>query len=797
MADISSKLKGLTSEEVAQRTAQGKVNVTSNIKTKSIKRIFYDNIVTLFNIVNIILFISLLLVGSYKNLLFIGVVFFNTVIGIIQEIRSKKSVDKLTILSESKISVLRDGVITLVSKEELVQDDVIVLSRGNQIPADCVVLDGICKVNESLLTGESDLIQKEEGDELLSGSFISAGTCYALVSRVGAESYAARINSEAKYLKKNNSQILASFNFIIKLCSIIIFPIGILLFVSQYFIQGQSLQSTVVSTVAALVGMIPGGMILLTSTGLAVSVIRLSQKKVLINEMYCIESLARVDVLCLDKPGTLTADKMNVHKIINLNTNDSKIKTALSSIVAASDEINATLQAISDYTKGTEPVKCKKFVAFSSETKWSGGTFENGKTYIIGAAEFVFFDKEKYAEIYNNISQIKETVRILVLGSSDEEFRAESKLPKDLHPMALILIKDQLRENVNETIDYFKEQGVTLKVISGDSVKTVKSIAMDTGIEGAENAVDMTTITTDEELKEAAENCNVFGRVTPAQKKKLVIALKEQGHSVAMTGDGVNDVLALKEADCSVAMASGSEAARNVSQIVLVDNDFAAMPHVVAEGRRTINNVERSSCLYLVKTIYSIILAVFFIITSMKYPFQPIQLTLVSAFTVGIPSFVLALQPNRNIIKGNFTFNIIMRAVPAAICVILIIIFTAVFGATGIIPITNEEFSTISVYITALAGMLLIIRLSIPFNALRVGMIIFCTAGFIIGSAFFGELFGLVALGTNALVFFAICVAITAIIFNVIYSINENLISKYKNKAKIKAPRRIDWVKWD
>ena len=785
MEESLKELKGLTSEEAAQKAAEGKINITSGIKTKSIKRIFYDNIVTLFNIVNVILFIALLAVGSYKNLLFIGVVFFNTIIGIIQEIRSKKSVDKLTILSESKVSVMRDGVLTELSKEKIVEGDIIVLSRGNQIPADCVVLDGICKANESLLTGESDLIQKEPGDELLSGSFISAGTCYARVTRVGNESYAAKINSEAKYIKKNNSQILSSFNFIIKLCSIIIFPIGAMLFISQFFIQGQPLQTAVVATVAALVGMIPGGMILLTSTVLAVSVIRLSKKNVLINEMYCIESLARVDVLCLDKTGTLTADEMNVHKIINLNTNDDKIKKSLASIVAASDEINATLRAINEYTKGAEVVPCKKFVAFSSETKWSGGTFENGKTYIIGAAEFVFSDKEKYAEIFDRIQQIKETVRIIVLASSDEEFRESSQLPEDLHPMALILIKDRLRDNVNETIDYFKEQGVTLKVISGDSVKTVKSIAIDTGIEGAENAVDMTTVTTDEQLKEVAENCNVFGRVTPVQKKKLVLALKEKGHSVAMTGDGVNDVLALKEADCSVAMASGSEAARNVSQIVLVNNDFASMPNVVAEGRRSINNVERSSSLYLVKTIYSIILAVFFMFSSMHYPFEPIQLTLVSAFTVGIPSFVLALQPNKNIIKGNFTFNIIMRALPAAVCVIINIIIIAIFSSTNIVPISAAELSTISVYVTALSGMLLIIRLSIPFNALRVAMILFCTAGFVIGSTFFGNLFGLSQLSTDSILTLIVFSVATAIVFNVLYSINNRLISRFKNKAKI------------
>ena len=785
MEENKTLLKGLTAQEVEQRIAQGKVNIASNVKTKSIKRIFYDNIMTTFNMINIVLFVALLLVGSYRNLLFIGVVVFNTIIGIIQEIRSKKSVDKLTILSESKISVLRDGVLTSVSKEELVEDDVIVLSRGNQIPADCVLLDGICKVNESLLTGESDLIQKQEGDELLSGSFISAGTCYAKVNRVGAESYAAKINNEAKYIKKTNSQILNSFNFIIKLCSLCIFPIGALLFASQFWFQGQDLQSSVVATVAALVGMIPGGMILLTSTVLAVSVIRLSRKNVLINEMYCIESLARVDVLCLDKTGTLTADKMNVHNIINLNTNDDKIKTALASIVAASDEINATLQAVSDHTQGIEPVACKKFVAFSSETKWSGGTFANGKTYIMGAAEFVFSDKEKYAEIFERITQIKETVRILVLASSDQPFR-EGGLPDDLHPMALILINDQLRDNVEDTINYFKEQGVTLKVISGDSVKTVKSIAKDTGIEGAENAVDMTTVKSDEEIKEVAERCNVFGRVTPAQKKKLVLALKEHGHSVAMTGDGVNDVLALKEADCSVAMASGSEAARNVSQIVLVDNDFASMPHVVAEGRRTINNIERSSALYLVKTIYSIVLAIFFICFNMAYPFKPIQLTLVSAFTVGIPSFVLALQPNKNIIKGNFTFNIIMRAMPAAICVILNIIASGIIAKFHFIPISSPELSTISVYITALSGMLLIIRLSIPFNALRVAMMSFCTVAFCLGSALFGELFMLAPLNPNSLVMLVAFSAATVLIFNVIYSVNERLINRYKNKAKIK-----------
>lgn len=777
MENINKEISGLSSGEVSERIAAGKVNTVSTVKTKSIKRIFYDNICTLFNAINVILFIALLFVGSYKNLLFIGVVLANTVIGIVQEIRSKKSVDALTILTESKLTVLRDGKSVLLSKDELVLDDVIILSRGSQVPADCIVIDGCCKVNESLLTGESDLIEKGVSDELLSGSFIAAGSCYCRVNRVGADSYAARINNEAKYIKKNNSQILKSFKFIINLCTAIIFPVGALLFISGYFIHHQSFQQTVVSTVGALVGMIPGGMILLTSTVLAVSVIRLSKKKVLVNEMYCIETLARVDVICLDKTGTLTADSMNVHQIINLNTNDDKIRTALASIVAASDEINATLQAISDYIQGVQPVACSQFVPFASETKWSGGSFENGKTYIMGAAEFVFYDKEKYSEIYEKIGQIRETVRILVLGSSDLPIDGD-KLPEDLHPMALILIKDKLRDNVCETVDYFKEQGVTLKVISGDSVKTVKNIAIDTGIAGAENAVDMTTVTTDEELYEAAERCNVFGRVTPAQKKKLVLALKKHGHKVAMTGDGVNDVLALKEADCSVAMASGSEAARNVSQLVLVNNDFASMPHVVAEGRRTINNIERSSSLYLVKTIYSIILAVFFMFSHLAYPFQPIQLSLIGALTIGFPSFVLALQPNRNIVRGNFTFNILARALPAALCVVLSIILTASLCQS--FGVSQEELSTIAVYITSMICLLLIVRLSIPFNALRGAMLALSVLGLGIAFVFFDRFFMLVPLSQSAVIMLAVFALAAAVLFNLLYNVADHYIEKSK-----------------
>lgn len=777
MTNDNIKISGLTSLEVEKRKNEGKVNISSNLKTKSVKRIFYDNIVTLFNLINVVLFIALLLVGSYKNILFMGVVLTNIAIGVFQEIRSKRSVDKLSILSERKITVLRDGKEREISREDIVLDDVIVLSRGSQVPADCILVRGECKANESLLTGESDLIQKKVNDEMLSGSFVSSGKCFAKVTKVGADCYAAKINNEAKYIKKVNSKILKSFNFIIKLCTFVMFPIGVFFFINQFGIENGNIQQAVISTVAALIGMIPKGMILLTSSVLAVSIIRLSKSKVLVQEMYCIETLARVDVLCLDKTGTLTADSMNVTDVISFGSSEDEIKIALSSVVNASEEINATLDAIESYTKNVNPIKATSFSQFSSETKWSGGSFENGKTYIFGAAEFVFKNKEKYKNVFDKIDEISQTVRILTLSVSNGKI-SNSELPDDLQPMALILIKDKLRDNVNETIDYFKKQGVTLKVISGDSVKTVQNIAKEVGIEGAENAVDMSTVTSDEQLKEAAESCNVFGRVTPAQKKSLVLALQEKGHSVAMTGDGVNDVLALKEADCSVAMASGSDAARNVSQLILVNNDFASMPSVVAEGRRTINNIEQSSALYLVKTIYSVILSILFIFFNSQYPFEPIQLTLIGAFTVAIPSFVLALQPNDNRIKGNFTAKIFAHAIPSAVCVILNIILIISMGSFFGVS-NSDELSTLCVYLTALSCFLLVVRLSLPINLLRGVMLAVSISGVVLGSLFFSGLFSVVPLSAQGLIMLAVLAVVTLILFNVMYNINRQIIKKF------------------
>ena len=635
--------QGLTSGEVAQRRAAGQVNLNVDVKTKSIKRICAENILSLFNLINFVLAAALLAVGSYKNMLFMGVIFCNTMIGIIQEIRSKRAVDKLSIVVSEKAEAYRDARLTEIPIEEIVLDDVVRLRRGDQIPADAEVLSGSCMVNESLLTGESDLIRKREGDQLLSGSFIVSGECVARVVHVGKDNYASVINRNAKYLKKVNSEIMATFNRIIRFVSVIIFPLGALLFYNQYTADGATASSAIVNTVAALIGMIPEGLILLTSTVLAVSVIRLSRHKVLVQNLYCIETLARVDVLCLDKTGTITCDEMELKQIIPLlGQEETKTDEILASIAHASHDDNSTMNALKSFFQDAPAREVSRFIDFSSEKKWSGAVLEDGTGYVVGAGEFIL--KDRYSLIADVIQEKAGSYRVLTLAEVPGGFTEDGDLIGEAQPMALVMIQDKIRDNAEETIRYFTEQGVQLKVISGDGTTTVSNIAKIAGIPNAERAVDASALQTEEQLKKAAEECTVFGRVTPQQKQKLIKAIKENGHSVAMTGDGVNDVLALKEADCSVAMAAGSDAARNVAQLVLINNDFSAMPRVVAEGRRSINNIQRSSSLFLVKTLFSILLGLLTVLVHLRYPFQPIQMSLVGAFTIGIPSFVIALE---------------------------------------------------------------------------------------------------------------------------------------------------------
>lgn len=650
---------GLTKEEVEERIKENKVNYDTSLPTKSIKTIVRENIFTLFNLINILLGVAVFCVGSYKNLLFLIVIFCNTAISIIQEINSKKAVDKLSILAQAKVNCIRDGEKQEIGINSIVLDDLLMLETENQIVADSIILEGEVEVNESFITGESDVIYKRKGDTLLSGSFVVSGKCKAEVIHIGDENYTSKISSGAKYVKKVNSEIMKSLNGIIKIVSIAIVPIGILLFFNQLGLTENSFKNAVVNTVAAIIGMIPEGLVLLTSTVLAVSVIRLSKRKVLVQELYCIETLARVDTLCLDKTGTITEGRMEVNDIIEITKSKEELEEILSEIASASDDNNSTIEAIRAKYKNKQKWKVINKIPFSSQKKWSGVCFKDKGSYIIGAPEFVL--REKYDEYKERIEKYSNDYRVIIVANSEGDF-IEKELPDKLEVLGFVLISDVIRKEASKTLKYFKEQGVNIKIISGDNPITVSKIAKRAGVENSEKYINMQEIKTKEQLEKAAKEYTIFGRVTPVQKKELVQALKKEGHTVAMTGDGVNDVLALKEADCSIAMASGSDATRNVAELVLLDSNFASMPEIVLEGRRTINNIERSATLFLVKTIYASILAIIFLFVNMPYPFMPIQLTLISTVTIGIPSFVLALEPNKERIKGKFLRNVISRA---------------------------------------------------------------------------------------------------------------------------------------
>lgn len=718
----SSPEHGLTSEQVASQTAKGLANGNADVKTKSIGRIIRDNLFTPFNLLNAILAALVISTGSIHNATFMGVIIANIIIGTFQEIRAKKTIDKLSLIATPKARVIRDGQQQEIDLHTIVMDDILVLSSGNQICADSIVLQGECEVNESLLTGESDPVVKKPGDLLLSGSFIISGTCRARVEHVGAENYAAKISANAKYIKKPNSEIMQSINRIIKWIGFALIPIGIALFCKQLFLSGQDLPRAIVSTVAALVGMIPEGLILLTSVVLAVSVIRLARHKTLVQELFCIETLARVDVLCLDKTGTITEGTMQLDDIIPLEQcHVGEIDDALGALMQALNDSNPTSDAIrASYSDRHPNWQCEQTVPFSSARKWSGANFGSHGTYVIGAAEFILGKDAAplmpQIEHYSHQGQ-----RVLLLAHSAEPF-AEKTLPQKIRPMAFLLISDKIRPEAQKTLEYFAEQGVTLKVISGDNAVTVSNIAKRAGLKDGDNYVDATTLTTPELLQEAATKYSVFGRVTPQQKLDLVKALKAKGHTVAMTGDGVNDVLALKEADCSVAMASGSDAARTVSQLVLLDSNFASMPLVVREGRRSINNLQRSASLFLVKTLFSTILAIVFIFLNRDYPFLPLHLTMISTVCIGAPSFLLALEPNKERIRGHFIANVLQKAIPGAITMALSVI--AITVISNFVTLSQNQISTLCVISTGFVSLLVLLRICLPFNWIRGGL--FC-----------------------------------------------------------------------
>ena len=600
---------------------------------------------------------------------------------------------------------------------------------------------------------------------LLSGSFIVSGNCIAKVEHIAGDNFTAKIGHEAKQIKKVKSEIMISLNKVIKTVSIWIIPVGAILLYNQIRIMGESFNNAVLQTVAALIGMIPEGLILLTSTVLAVSVIRLSKSKVLVQELYCIEALARVDTLCLDKTGTITEGTMEVKEILPIDCDKEKLEKALYEFSSSIEDKNSTIEAIRKKVNGIKEWKSEQNVPFSSQKKWSGVNFENKGSFVLGAPEIVLGNS--FENMKEKINFSIEEYRVLVFARSSEAFE-EKQLPKNLNIMGFVYLQDSIREDAKETLQYFKDQNVNIKIISGDNPKTVSLISKRAGVKNYDKYIDMSNVN-DDNIKEIAEKYTVFGRVSPTQKQALVKALKECGHTVAMTGDGVNDVLALKEADCSIAIANGSDAAINISKLVLLDSKFSSMPKIVAEGRRTINNIERSSELFLTKTIFSTILALLFVFIAMPYPFRPIQLSLLGAVTIGIPSFVLALQPNKQRVKGNFLRNVLSRALPTSLTVVLNIMLVLLFKL--FFSFNNEVYSTMCVILTAVTGFTLLIKLCWPFNALRSALWLFVVTIFIIEITFLRDIFCITILNFKETIILFALIAISEsiyLLFNIV-----------------------------
>lgn len=712
--------QGLSESEVAQRINEGQTNEVKNTNTRSIKEIVLKNIFTYFNLVFSLLAACVILVGSFRDLTFMPIVIINTIIGIIQEVRSKKALDKLSLLAAPSVKVIRSGNEQTIPSAELVLDDIVILSAGDQISADATLLSGSVSVNESMLTGESDEIPKTPGSELLSGSYVVSGYCCARIDAVGEDSYISKLSKEAKKLKKQTkSEMMISLSRLVTAIGIIIIPVGIFLFHNQHNILGLDIQRSVVSSVAAVVGMIPEGLYLLTTVALAVSTLMLAQKRTLVHDLNCIEALARVNVLCVDKTGTITKPSMNVEQLILLcpeRFSEEDASNIIRDHVGNLRDRNETGLALEKRFGSQNYRAADAVIAFNSAAKYSGAIYNDDETYLLGAPDILLASRYgEYAELIQ--PHADSGLRVLLSAMYDGDLANEPFDCSKIFPISLVLLSNDIRDNAKATFEYFEKQGVEIKVISGDNPATVSNIAVKAGIKGAENYIDATTLTNEMKLRAAATQYTVFGRVTPEQKKKLVLALKAVGKTVAMTGDGVNDVLALKSADCSIAMASGSDAACQVSQLVLLNSDFGAMPSVVDEGRRVINNIERSAALFLVKNIFSFTLAIISMIAVLPYPVTSAQLSLVSVLTIGIPSFFLALEPDFKPISGHFLSNVLLRALPAGLTDVLVILGVIAFSFAFDMP--GDEMSTVSAILMSIVGLMMLYRTCIPFTKMR------------------------------------------------------------------------------
>lgn len=732
---------GLSSAQAQERVDAGWANLPIDPPGKTVGQIVRSNVFTYFNMLFFFLAACVLAVGSWQNVMFMGVVLANIAIGIVQELRSKRTLDKLTLLTAPQGAVIRDGRRRKIPTSEMVRDDIVEFSAGDQIFADAVVVAGECSANEALITGEADEIKKKPGDELLSGSFVVSGQCRARLTRVGADSFANRLTLEAKAAKPpQQSEMMRSLTRLVQVIGIAIIPLGILMAVKEIAWLGRSVTDGVVATVASLIGMIPEGLYLLTSMALAAGVVRLAQKRTLVHDMGCIETLARVDVLCVDKTGTVTENKMTVEDVVPLcpeRFEESDIRLIMADYVAAMRADNDTMAALRRYFTGEVKQPAVKAVPFTSAKKFGGVSFHEDETYLLGAPDVLLGERGgKYAKQIDAYSA--KGCRVLLLGLYDGD--PEDERPEaGLMPIALILLSNKIREEAPDTFKYFAAQGVAIKVISGDNALAVSEVAKRAGIRGAENYVDARTLETDEDIAEAVERYTVFGRVTPDQKRRFVRALKAAGHTVAMTGDGVNDVLALKEADCSVAMASGSDAACQVSHIVLLESNFAAMPSVVAEGRRVINNIERSASLFLVKNIFSFILAVITLVFTLPYPVTSAQMSLVSALTIGIPGFILAMEPNSARIKGRFLPNVVGRALPGGLTNLFLVLGAILFCLVFELP--EDMMGTICTVILCVVGLMVVHRTCKPYDLLRRAMMVALVVGFGICVLVLPELF--------------------------------------------------------
>lgn len=752
----SINITGLTDEAVRQRVEEGLTNRADISTDKTTKEIVISNVFTYFNLIFLVITILLIMVGSFRNLTFLPIIIGNTVIGIVQEIRAKKTLEKMSLLNAPHADVIRNGSVKQISTDELVKDDVILLTAGKQICADAVVISGNIQVNESLLTGEADEVEKTEGSTLMSGSFVVSGECYARLEKVGNESYISKLSLEAKSMGgKEQSEMIRSINLIVKWVGIVIIPIGLILFWQSHFVNGESITKSVTSTVAAIIGMIPEGLYLLTTVALALSTMKLARKKVLLHDMKSIETLARVDVLCVDKTGTITEPDMKLKEIFLCKNSGAdgtqtaltldELKSLILDYANASVDNNATMLALKAYaadalTNNTSALHrtAVSQQAFSSSLKYGSVTFSDG-TYLLGAPEFIMH--EDFARIEEEIIPYADKGdRVLLFARYDGE-NAENGINGSVTPLGFVALANPIRANAVKTFEYFKSQGVAIKVISGDNPRTVSRIAIQAGIESAESFVDAATLDTEDKIADAVNKYTVFGRVTPKQKKQLVKALQAKGHTVAMTGDGVNDILAMKDADCSVAMASGSEAAAQAAQVVLLDSDFAHMPDVVYEGRRVVNNIQRSASLFLVKNIFSLLLSLFSVILMVTYPLEPAQVSLISMFTIGVPGFLLALEQNKDRIKGRFITNVMLKALPGGLTDVIAVGALVVCGE--VFCISDASIGTIATLVLSVVGFMILFKISEPLNGMKYAVIIGNIAGLVFSGFFLKKLFAL------------------------------------------------------